>query len=104
MNKCSICGAPVDLAPDGDPHYDSRTIAAKIALKDREIARLRALLDAIPPETLEMIRAGMWVVVPKAPTNLMIDRAFDCQEAASTPIIKDIYDAMLDASPRKPEG
>ena len=33
---CKTCGAPVDLAPDGDPHYDTMMVAMREATTTRK--------------------------------------------------------------------
>ncbi len=41
-DQCKICGAPVNLAPDGDPRYEAPIVAAI-----DEIERLREGLEYI---------------------------------------------------------
>ena len=70
-----------------------------------DLLRIAALLDAVPPETLEAIKAGTWKVVPIAPTRKMA-KAGRQDWACADREQKAMYDygAMLAAAPAKPEG
>ena len=54
-------------------------------------------------EVIDELRAGRWVVVPKEPTFEMI-KAADKPEilGGATPYIRQTYQAMLAAAPKKP--
>ena len=40
MAKCGTCGAPVNLAPDGDPRYDPPRVDRDEIVKLREYAKV----------------------------------------------------------------
>lgn len=47
MAKCQICGAPVNLAPDGDPKYEPpNSYKARAELLERTLRRIRNKLHA----------------------------------------------------------
>ena len=49
MAKCPTCGAPVNLAPDGDPKYEPPRIAASPTASFDVLAVVRALTEVAIP-------------------------------------------------------
>ena len=49
MAKCEICGAPVNLAPDGDPRYDARRLFedSQFQALKTEVEELRQEAEAL---------------------------------------------------------
>lgn len=76
----------------------------------KTLRRIASLLDAVPPETLEALKAGTWVAVPKKPSLEMCTRARKehtneiRQDLMRNDDCRIIYRAMLAAAPAKPEG
>ena len=58
------------------------------------LRRIADLLDAVPPETLEAIKAGTWRAIPKVPSRELLQKA-GCSAGD--------YHALLAAAPTKPE-
>ena len=61
----------------------------------KTLRRIASLLDAVPPETLDAIKDGTFVVMPKVPSRELLQKA-GCSAGD--------YHALLAAAPAKPEG
>ena len=68
--------------------------------------RIADLLDAVPPETLEALKAGTWKAVPMEPTYGMLEALIGAKsqlEASQYCYVLKYYHSMLVAAPAKPE-
>ena len=90
-----------------NPHHGD--MEAVIVQRDDEIARLRALIKDIPPGTLEAIKAGTMVIVPKHALDWLngeIGLFVPPHNASGNYWWRSEFArrCKLSAAPRKPEG
>lgn len=72
-------------------------------LTDDALSRIRACEDGSVPTSLAGQVPDGFVLVPKEPTDGMIEAGHEAMEAAISVFASDIYAAMLSVAPRRPE-